>query len=180
MKTLLTLILTVLMVTASAQSYFRLTRGGITGTDLAMMLINEGFDDWVLDAQRHLPKITAKMPARPTVPQWPDLKDEWGQYSIAMRQYSLLYNEQLNAREQYIHIVADKLVNSWLFQIEAYMKVCPNAKGKAQWCWTSYSGNYSHYQWAQILLQVWRKLPTYPSNFVAFHMNDHRLQLKNK
>ena len=180
MKTLLTLILTLLMLTASAQSYHRLTRGGITGTDLAIMLINEGFDDYILQAQADLPKVTAEPPPRPTVPQWPDHDGEWDAYTIAMRAYSVEYNSQLQAREDFLNQVAWELQVTWLLSNESYMKVCPNPRKPSRkvWCWTANEWRYR--QWANILMQVWRKLPTYPSNFVAYHMNDHRIQLKNK
>jgi hypothetical protein len=180
MKTLLTLFLTVLMLTASAQSYFRLTRGGITGTDLAMMLIDEGFDDYILQAQRDLPKVTAKAPARPTVPHWSDPDGEWDAYTIALRAYSVEYRAQLQAREDFLNQIAYDLQNTWLFTNEAYMKACPNPRKPSRkvWCWTPYEWDMR--QWANILMQVWRKLPSYPSNFVSYYQNDHRLQLKNK
>jgi len=180
MRTLCTLILTVLMLTASAQiAGHRLTRGGITGTDLAMMLIADGFDDYILQAQKDLPKVTAKAPTRPTVSPLEDYA-QWEAYTIALRAYSVEYNSQLQAREDFLNQVAWELQNTWLLTNESYMKVCPNPRKphRKVWCWTANEWRYR--QWANILMQVWRKLPTYPSNFVAYHMNDHRIQLKNR
>jgi hypothetical protein len=178
MKILLTIALAISMIAVSAQSYHRLTRGGISGTDLAMMLIDEGFDDYILQAQKDLPKVTAKKPARPTVPQWPDPDGEWLAYKYAMRAYRIEYKAQLQAREDHLNEVAYQLQHTWLLQNEAYMKVCPNPRNpsRKQWCWHPY--DWSYRQWANILLQVWRKLPTYPSNFVSYHQNDHRIQYK--
>jgi hypothetical protein len=83
-------------------------------------------------------------------------------------------------REMFIEGFAHELQHTWMFSIDARMKVCPDKKGKPQWCWTPYTGNYSHYQWAQILLKIWRRLPASPSAFVSYYQNDHRPQLKDK
>ena len=180
MRTLCTLIFAMLMLTASAQSYFRLTKGDVSGEQLEQVLTAEGFDAWIIERQMTLPKVTAQRPTRPTVPQHPDPNDEWGQYTIAMREYSLLYNEQLQAREDFLNGIAYDLEYYWLFIIQAYMKVCPNPRKphRKVWCWSDHQWHYR--QWANILMQIWRKLPTYPSAFVAYHMNDHRVQLKDR